>query len=151
MKKFIFAMFMVVLMPLTGIIQPEKAHAESSAMEQRVEGLKFSTEPENGKIFKSTDVKKSFDIWVSDVESTLLVNCAKLPSDYELRVVELDLNGTGFYNLRKITPEYERFKGNYSIPVKRVKKHSWFTILAVQKKNPTIVVDYFHLPSKYDR
>ncbi len=154
MKKINLAILALSLFSTVGIFKGKEASAANIANTATYSTVVEPTfifdgkGPENGKVFKQFDIKNSKEVYEGFDQSNLIISFkkSKLLPKYELKVAELDLKGTGFYNVIKLDSSYMSAKGEYSVPVTRSKTSSWYTVVAVEKNNPQKVVDYFHLP-----
>ncbi|MEI5994494.1 Ig-like domain-containing protein [Candidatus Enterococcus mansonii] len=110
---------------------------------QKPANLTFSQE--NGLYFSKQDIRGTSEVAPNaNKKATVLLHLSQPTDLYDLKIGEVDFaGGTGVYNVQPITLDRPMTKTLYAVSTTRILDNSKLIIMYVDKKDPTIVKDYF--------
>ncbi|ALS01926.1 hypothetical protein ATZ33_11205 [Enterococcus silesiacus] len=133
----------ISVLSVTNFGEIEKQITVTVKKKLQAANLKFPAT--NGLYFSKQDIKETFEMkGIPDGTPHILFHLNKQNTMYDLKIGELDfLNGTGVYNVQSLTLGRPMIQTLYDVNVDRKLDNSKMVIMYVDKKNPTIVKDYF--------
>ncbi|MGX7263279.1 Ig-like domain-containing protein [Enterococcus crotali] len=135
----------ILVLSVTNFGEIEKRITVTVKEKEQLQSVDLNFPAKKGLYFSKKDLTDTFEMKaIPDGTPHILFHLNKLNTMYDLKIGELDfVGGTGMYNIRPLTLGHPIIQTLYDVDVDRKLENSKIVIMYVDKKNPTIVKDYF--------
>ncbi|MEI5994493.1 Ig-like domain-containing protein [Candidatus Enterococcus mansonii] len=119
--------------------------AEIKEKEEPLQRANLTFPKKTGVYFSKQDIKETIGTNANSIGNVNIVLHLNKPNRlYDLKIAELDFfGGTGVYNVQPVALNQPMTKSLYTVNATKKITNSKMIIMYVDKKNPTIVKDYF--------